>query len=844
MLHRKFAETTPCTTSEGNIATDEQQDQDQNQDKDQQQQEQEQQQQQPQEEQQQEEQQQQQQQSPVEEESPEPESENTSGSNTNNEPTIEETADKIDDVDKSQLPVKAYEEEEQPCVEPATSHQAVVSCSDEDEDDEDDDDEEEEEETPVVESVMSPPAASTEPNCLDPLPASEQNLQELQNTTIKSPANQLESEDEKDDDDLSKPDNEHLVKQPTCNNQSDEEDGDDEDDDDEEEDGDSSSAEEEDTNRSDIELEPYTQPNAIVSDIDDSPAPLTPPVRTPSPEEESPISSPPCPSPAEGITSLNQKKIDMETLGDADESDDESDDEDDDDDEDDEDDEDEEEKGIEEISKEKPKSPVTPVKRQIDDDDEDEEEEEDLDESEPEAEGPLPLSVTAPQSSSPVAAEDTPGIREDELSHDSIDDDNSPDADIPSDDNFQDFSSDNNTVQGPLNGPQNFDVLAKELHKNFEIENNTTGDLGNDQQLPAQQENLNMNSLEAPPSAASGASQNQSCNNVGGVFTPTPSNTINNVPNTNLSNGGFGAVDIDVTQLGLESPTSISSNEMPVSSVETTPTPNFPDCAQVQSFCNNSGPGRFMDTVNSPQPVSSTGSYMPPNTTVNYCHSVTTYTAPSVLLPQNTQRLSHTSPPCSLQHARQSPNYQTNASCSLAKLQQLTNGIMEIVPENTMTPPPNLTPPPVNMTPPPTMVRNMATPPIPTLQPQMNQQYKQFQRRPSNVRKSPNVPNVTVNPNMTFSPNVTIPQPGMIARYNVINGYRMQQSMINPGYISNPSFINQSQLPVQMSVVNMHANQPFQQQIQPSQSNNPVYTTYGYLNAGLSAPALNMNMRR
>ena len=817
MLHRKLDETTP-STSEGSIATEKQQEQ---QGQEQEKEPEEQQQQQPQEEEKQE-----QQQQPVEEESPEPESENSNGSNPSNEPTTDET----DNMNKSQISVKTYEEEEeeeQPCVEPAKSHQAVASCSDD-----------EEEEAALIESVMSPPAASTTetPSCLDTLPASQQNLQELENVTIKSPVNPLESEDEKDydDDNSSKHDNEHLVNQPNCNNQSDEDnDGDEEDDEDEEEDDDSSSAEEEDNNHSDVELVSYNQQDTIVSDIDDNP----PPIRTPSPEEESPISSPSCPSPTEGITSLHQKKIDMQTLGDADESDDESDDDDDDD-------EEEEQKEIEEIAKEKPKSPITPLKRQID---EEEEEEEDLDESEPEVDEPLPLSVTAPQSSSPVAAEDTSGIRDDELSRDSIDDDNSPDADIQSDDNFQDFSSDNNTVQGPLNDPQNFeDVLAKELHKNFEqIENNTTGDLGSDQQLPAQQENLNMNSLEAPPSAGSGASQNQSCNNVGGVFTPTPSNTINNVPNTNLSNGGFGTVDIDVTQLGLESPTSISSNEMPVSSVETTPTPNFPDCAQVQSFCNNSGPGRFMDTVNSPQPVSSTGSYMPPNTTVNYCPSVTTYTAPSVLLQQNTQRLSHTSPPCSLQHARQSPNYQTNASCSLAKLQQLTNGIMEIVPENTMTPPPNLTPPPVNMTPPPTMVRNMATPPIPTLQPQMNQQYKQFQRRPSNVRKSPNVPNVTVNPNMTFTPNVTIPQSGMIARYNVINGYRMQQPMINPSYISNPSFINQSQLPVQMSLVNMHTNQSFQQQIQPSQSNNPVYTTtYGYLNAGLSAPTLNMNMRR
>ena len=103
-------------------------------------------------------------------------------------------------------------------------------------------------------------------------------------------------------------------------------------------------------------------------------------------------------------------------------------------------------------------------------------------------------------------------------------------------------------------------------------------------------------------------------------------------------------------------------------------------------------------------------------------------------------------------------------SCSLAKLQQLTNGLNDIMPENQMTPPPTMTPPPPHMTPTsPSMIRNMATPPVTNLQSHsqnmpgssLQQSYKSYQRqRSSSTRKSPNV---TVNPNMPpFTPNVTI----------------------------------------------------------------------------------------
>ncbi len=194
---------------------------------------------------------------------------------------------------------------------------------------------------------------------------------------------------------------------------------------------------------------------------------------------------------------------------------------------------------------------------------------------------------------------------------------------------------------------------------------------------------------------------------------------------------------------------------------------------------------------------------------------------------------------------------QQNSSCSLAKLQQLTNGIpgMELLPDNTMTPPPTLTPPPMNpMTPPPSIQRNNMTPPVPNMQSQIppppSNHYKQYPRRQSSgMQKNPNV---TVNPNMTFTPNVTI-QPGTnMIGYNMmnLNAYRMPQQVLNTSYIPNASFIQQPQMNMMgMNMMNMHPQPPnFQQQVPPAQSNNPVYTTYGYINSSMPPQAFNMNV--
>ncbi|XP_067140041.1 histone acetyltransferase KAT6B-like isoform X3 [Centruroides vittatus] len=200
------------------------------------------------------------------------------------------------------------------------------------------------------------------------------------------------------------------------------------------------------------------------------------------------------------------------------------------------------------------------------------------------------------------------------------------------------------------------------------------------------------------------------------------------------------------------------------------------------------------------------------------------------------------------------PSSQVSTSCSLAKLQQLTNGIMDIVPTsvtcNTMTPPPNLTPPSpqINITPPPQIPRAIA-PALAHLQPQVSlssnhpHNYNKYSHRYS--RQVQRNPNVALNPNLVAA-----------ASYQTLNGmgYRVQQAappgaaMLNTaGYITNTGFINQAQLPaaaVQMGMVNvnMHPQAQYQETVRPQ---NAMYTTYSYhINSGLTPQALNSVMRR
>ncbi|GFS01306.1 histone acetyltransferase [Elysia marginata] len=252
---------------------------------------------------------------------------------------------------------------------------------------------------------------------------------------------------------------------------------------------------------------------------------------------------------------------------------------------------------------------------------------------------------------------------------------------------------------------------------------------------------------------------------------------------------------------------------------------------------------------------------------------------------QNSPRLVHTSPslPTVVQQAMlqgggvglYQPGQQAN-NPDLLKLQQLTNRFPDLPPETLqqMTPPQNMTPPPptsaVNMTPPPSMamMRPVAAAPIHSTlpgtipahlalmgQPTAPPYKRQRSSSSATSRKTSSVPpppisstgnSITLNPgNMGgLSPNVTI-QPGgagaagMFPRY--LN-YRLQQGMIQPGYITNShGFLQSQQIPMQMQMMNMnmHPGGPaaaqqaaaFQPQAQPGQATNPAVFPQYYINA-------------
>ncbi|XP_022251988.1 histone acetyltransferase KAT6A-like isoform X2 [Limulus polyphemus] len=573
-------------------------------------------------------------------------------------------------------------------------------------------------------------------------------------------------------------------------------------------------------------------------------------------------------------------------------------------------------------------------------------------------------------------------------------------------------NSNNNVTSQPSDTSKFQEHLAEEFHNNLECLQTTspetdlhTGDFTHRMDVVVVEANHTSQPPSSTPSTPSGfvgkhnsTPTPQDLANMG-VYTPDSST------NSVISNGGFNSVEIDVTQLGLESPTSISSSEMAQNSVEPpqpAPTPQpYPDCAQLQNYCNaaqpphstpphgamvaaaaaiaqaqrqahlqahscsSSGlkncnkrvaiPSQHSSTAAShghtaSSPVSSlvqnsmisanspsmntllvgqssmcsstnymntvnmagnpAGSYMvgvPVATMIQHQtpalavaahsqqlqpqshHNINMTNQASATLSGTMQRLTHVSvglPPSAVSACAvsstvpagfhiQPPNYscistpnptptpnppsQGNYSCSLAKLQQLTNGIMDIGPPhmspscNTMTPPPNLTPPSpqVNITPPPQMQRGIA-PTLASLQPQgsipsnAGHGYGQYSHR-YHARQMQRSSNVAINHNL------------VAAGYQTLNGvsYRMPQgpppgaaAMVNTaGYITNAGFINSSQLQtaaVPMGVVNfnMHPQAQYQESIQPSRSQNTMYTAYGYLNGGLPPQALNPVMRR
>ncbi|XP_053988277.1 histone acetyltransferase KAT6B-like isoform X2 [Hylaeus volcanicus] len=214
-----------------------------------------------------------------------------------------------------------------------------------------------------------------------------------------------------------------------------------------------------------------------------------------------------------------------------------------------------------------------------------------------------------------------------------------------------------------------------------------------------------------------------------------------------------------------------------------------------------------------------------------------------------------------------SGNHQTTNSCSLAKLQQLTNGLDMIPP----TPPPamNLTPPPPiphTMTPPQTS-RQLPTPPQVPLGYAKN--YYNVNTVPPPGTPGPpsrSTSRSSANANMasltqpypseslyrqTLDPGSTCPQmqsaasrvsPNVALNTNLMAQYGYRVAQPATGYMNQAAqlggFMNQaSQLPVGVVNVPTYPQDPHQQ--------NPaaVYTTYhGYINGGLMQP-LNSSMR-
>lgn len=191
--------------------------------------------------------------------------------------------------------------------------------------------------------------------------------------------------------------------------------------------------------------------------------------------------------------------------------------------------------------------------------------------------------------------------------------------------------------------------------------------------------------------------------------------------------------------------------------------------------------------------------------------------------------------------------------CSLSKLQQLTN-CLETQPCNTspgtqsnLTPSPHHPIPPNSMTPPPHLLmqnRNISTPPN-MLQTQVTPlQYHKYY--PGNMNIAPitsSTQNTNRNTRNTQSAsvqhapaaissssnnrsNVHI-SPNLMSHYGAINSYRMspQQSPPTSAYSSGGEYPN-SQLPMQMGVMNMQSQYQDACVLQRAAQPNPMYPTY------------------
>ncbi|XP_054717681.1 histone acetyltransferase KAT6B-like [Uloborus diversus] len=313
--------------------------------------------------------------------------------------------------------------------------------------------------------------------------------------------------------------------------------------------------------------------------------------------------------------------------------------------------------------------------------------------------------------------------------------------------------------------------------------------------------------------------------------------------------------------------------------------PHHPASAALSSMVNNNTVGTlllgqstpvpssnsYLSTVNigipssTPSPIPVGGSYMVgvPITSViqsqspSVSHHHHHHQSGNQTSHGSMQKLSHISMPATTSAAPhafhlqpQNYNYSNatgnqNTSCSLTKLQQLTNGIEhnpnQVPSYASMTPPPSYNSPThQTLTPPPQMQKPIA-PAITNLQSQSTLPSNQVHGYANyNHRYHPRP--VQRTSNIAIAPNL------VAASYQTLNGvgYRMQQAsplgsgtaLLNTGYITNGGFINPPSPAMQMGVVNMHPQGQYQdiQQVRPQST---MYYSYS-----LPPQALNSMMRR
>lgn len=183
----------------------------------------------------------------------------------------------------------------------------------------------------------------------------------------------------------------------------------------------------------------------------------------------------------------------------------------------------------------------------------------------------------------------------------------------------------------------------------------------------------------------------------------------------------------------------------------------------------------------------------------------------------------------------------------LAKLQQLTNDLGPFQPHHyAMALPTNMSPSPIDMTLPShaSPQRNLTPPNLPAQQRHGTKQQVHRGNGGGGGAQHKGAATASATSASTasgFLPDV--PSSDMIARYQLLSGYHVQQPMTCPSFIHQGS---PSQIPMQVGVMNvgMHPGQPsanFMPGVQ-GQPNSAVYAAYGYINGGLASQPFNMHL--